>query len=105
MSLQVKERLVASGLRPAEAERKAQLFERASLLLQRWGEAHPSGLTHLFVPGRIEALGKHTDYAGGRSLLCTIERGFCVVVSRRSDQLVRIADAITGQEHQFTLSS
>jgi galactokinase len=59
----------------------------------------------LCVPGRIEVLGKHTDYAGGRSLLCTIERGVCVVVSRRSDRLVRIADAISGQECQFALSS
>lgn len=33
-----------------------------------------------FVPGRIEVLGKHTDYAGGRSLLCAVSRGFSVVV-------------------------
>lgn len=105
MNSQLQERLVASGLRPAEAERKAELFERAFLFLRRWGEAQPSGQTRLYVPGRIEALGKHTDYAGGRSLLCTVERGFCVVVSRRSDQWVRIADATSGQEHQFTLSS
>ena len=32
-----------------------------------------------FVPGRIEVLGKHTDYGGGRSLLCAAEQGFCVV--------------------------
>lgn len=28
-----------------------------------------------FVPGRIEVLGKHTDYAGGRSLLLASEQG------------------------------
>ncbi len=28
-----------------------------------------------FVPGRIEVLGKHTDYAGGRSLLVASEQG------------------------------
>src|SRR5690606_7084874 len=28
-----------------------------------------------FVPGRIEVLGKHTDYAGGRSLLAAVNRG------------------------------
>ncbi len=28
-----------------------------------------------FVPGRIEVLGKHTDYAGGRSLLAAAEQG------------------------------
>lgn len=28
-----------------------------------------------FSPGRIEILGKHTDYAGGRSLLAAVDRG------------------------------
>ncbi|MGJ6980043.1 galactokinase family protein [Aestuariimicrobium soli] len=31
-----------------------------------------------FVPGRIEVLGKHTDYAGGRSLLAAVDRGVTV---------------------------
>ncbi|PYR77928.1 MAG: galactokinase [Acidobacteria bacterium] len=45
------------------------------------------------VPGRIEVLGKHTDYAGGRSLLCTVERGIYVAASPREDHLVRAQDA------------
>lgn len=32
----------------------------------------------LFVPGRIEILGKHTDYCGGRSVTCAIDRGIHV---------------------------
>jgi galactokinase len=28
-----------------------------------------------FVPGRVEVFGKHTDYAGGRSLVCAVPRG------------------------------
>jgi galactokinase len=28
-----------------------------------------------FVPGRLEVLGKHTDYMGGRSLLAAVDRG------------------------------
>jgi galactokinase len=28
-----------------------------------------------FVPGRVELFGKHTDYAGGRSLVCAVPRG------------------------------
>lgn len=31
-----------------------------------------------FVPGRIEVLGKHTDYAGGRSLLLASEQGITI---------------------------
>ena len=45
-----------------------------------------------FVPGRIEFLGKHTDYAGGPSLVCAVERGFSVEASPRQDRLVRIRD-------------
>jgi galactokinase len=45
-----------------------------------------------FVPGRIEVLGKHTDYAGGRSLLCTVERGFRIVAAPRADRLIRLVD-------------
>lgn len=31
-----------------------------------------------FVPGRLEVLGKHTDYAGGRSLLAAVDRGITI---------------------------
>ncbi len=32
----------------------------------------------MFIAGRIEFLGKHTDYCGGRSLVCAVDRGFYV---------------------------
>ena len=57
-----------------------------------------------FVPGRIEVLGKHTDYAGGRSLLCAVERGMCVVAAARTDDQVRITDAATSETIQLALS-
>ena len=31
-----------------------------------------------FVPGRLEVLGKHTDYVGGRSLLAAVDRGITI---------------------------
>jgi galactokinase len=46
-----------------------------------------------FVPGRIEVVGKHTDYAGGRSLVCAVERGLAVVARPRRDDLLTIEDA------------
>jgi galactokinase len=46
-----------------------------------------------FVPGRIEVLGKHVDYAGGRSLLAAIDRGFHVVARPRRDHRVHLFDA------------
>ena len=59
----------------------------------------PSG--RLWVPGRIEVLGKHTDYAGGRSLTCAVERGFAVAFTPRSSPEVRIVDAHDGRQAQF----
>jgi len=66
-----------------------------------------------WVPGRIEVLGKHTDYGGGRSLLCAVERGICVVATARNDaatdarsQLaVRVLDANSGEAAEFELSA
>jgi galactokinase len=81
-------RLGQIGLSPAEADRKSALFARADRALdalhaarRRWS---------LWVPGRIEVLGKHTDYAGGRSLVCALERGLCVRVAPRRDPVVRV---------------
>lgn len=54
-------------------------------------------MLRFWVPGRIEFLGKHTDYAGGRSLLCAIERGFCVLAAPRTDAVLRVCDARTGE--------
>lgn len=45
------------------------------------------------VPGRIEIFGKHTDYAGGESLLATVPRGFAVVAAPREDARLRVIDA------------
>ncbi len=97
------ERLVAAGLSAEEAGKKAGLFEAAARRLKELGG--DSGETALwFVPGRIEIFGKHTDYAGGRSLLCAVERGFCVVAKARADRVVRIADAVLDVEASFDFS-
>ena len=37
-------------------------------------------------------LGKHTDYGGGRSLICAAERGFHVVSAPRTDRRLAITD-------------
>jgi len=98
------ERLTQAGLLAPAAERKADLFQQASLQLKHLRQEGPAEETRYFVPGRIEVLGKHTDYAGGRSLLCTVEHGFCVVTSPRSDSCVRVVDVARHQECQVVLS-
>jgi galactokinase len=60
---------------------------------------------HLFVPGRIEVFGKHTDYAGGRSLTCATERGITVAFGARADGLVAVVDAAEGHREMFALSA
>lgn len=57
----------------------------------------------LSVPGRIEILGKHTDYAGGRSLTCAPERGVSVVWAPRTDAWLRIVDAADGRRLDLPL--
>ncbi|HVO35493.1 MAG TPA: galactokinase family protein [Gemmatimonadales bacterium] len=57
----------------------------------------------LFVPGRLEVLGKHTDYAGGRSLLCAAERGVCFAARPRIDAQVRVVDAASKETADFTI--
>ena len=57
------------------------------------------GLPHWrwFAPGRIEILGKHTGYAGGRSLLAAVPRGIAVIARARSGDVVRLHDVRDGQ--------
>ena len=43
-----------------------------------------------WVPGRIEVLGKHTDYAGGQVLNCATDLGLIAVARPRPDALVRV---------------
>ena len=50
-----------------------------------------------FVPGRIEVLGKHTDYAGGRSLLAAVNRGFVIGAAPRPDDATRMLNVATGE--------
>ena len=74
------------------AAEKEKLFERARRALGDDGPAKAGPYQEsraFFVPGRLEVLGKHTDYAGGRSLLCTVERGICLVAAPRDDDRVR----------------
>jgi galactokinase len=84
-------RLVVAGLSEDARASKASLFATAWVALDRRQD-----LDAWWVPGRIEFLGKHTDYAGGPSLLCAVERGFAVLASAREDARISVCDAGTG---------
>lgn len=48
------------------AREKQVLFATAATLLIENGVSPFAPASALWVPGRIEVVGKHTDYAGGR---------------------------------------
>lgn len=102
----VEDRLTAAGLLPAEARRKRELFASVDEALRSLApRAAAQDARRWFVPGRIEVLGKHTDYAGGRSLLCAVGRGFCVAATPRDDAVVRIADVGRGLTTEVPLDA
>ena len=78
------------------------LIEAASAALAALGAA-ASDVRRIFVPGRLEVLGKHTDYAGGRSLLCAAERGIAFALAPRADARVRIVDGVSKEDLDFTI--
>ena len=79
------------------------LLEAATAALEKLGGAS-SEARRYFVPGRLEVLGKHTDYAGGRSLLCAVERGICFAVAPRADDRLHIVDAGRGREAKLAIA-
>jgi galactokinase len=96
--------LVEAGMGAFEAAKKAALFEKAEAELQANEGSTGEDSFRIFAPGRIEFLGKHTDYAGGPSMLCAVERGVCMVVRPRADDRVNIYDASYDEFASFTVT-
>ena len=85
----------AMGMTAEQAASREALFDQ---LAQRAGailDGPPAW--RRFTPGRVEIFGKHTDYAGGHSLLAAVPRGIALVARPRSDGIVRIGDIFDGQ--------
>lgn len=97
--------LRAAGMSAAESTAKAATLENLVGELHRFkgGTTHPHSA--FFVSGRVEFLGKHTDYAGGRSILCAIERGICLVAAPRADVQIRILDVGRASAVNFALNT
>ena len=100
----VRKKLRAGGLDGEATIRQADVFVHLATTLRQAGVDESRDAYAFFVPGRIEVLGKHTDYAGGSSLVCTVQRGFCLIATARSDRRLYITDAATGDEVSFELS-
>ena len=101
----VRRYLACGGLSEAAVARLAPRFVRQAETLRGRGLGGEAEALAFFVPGRIEVLGKHTDYAGGSSLMCATERGFAVVAVPSDDRALRVTDAATGETVAFPLEA
>jgi len=83
------------GMTAEDAHSRASLFRE----LDERGGAVLGGPPewYRFSPGRVEIFGKHTDYAGGHSLLAAVPRGIALVARARPDGRVRVGDVRDGQ--------
>ena len=84
------QRMQRGGLGLKAAGDKAENFAWCAGALKEAGIKANAKVCLLYVPGRIEVLGKHTDYAGGRSVLATPGKGFCVAIHPRTDSEVHL---------------
>ncbi|HXR98233.1 MAG TPA: galactokinase family protein [Terriglobales bacterium] len=94
----IEAQLRGAGMGAGPAASKAAMLARIHQGFDGTGPARA-----WFVPGRIEVLGKHTDYAGGRCLLAAVERGFCLIAAPRADRLVRLHDVDWQSRVEFEL--
>lgn len=90
-------RLIAAGMSSEQAAAKRVLLERC---IEALGTTKL--ISAVFAPGRIEFLGKHTDYCGGRSLLCTVDRGLIVAAVAQNRNSIRIAETSSGEMVEFS---
>lgn len=100
----VQQRLDEADFPPLVAEAYRSLLRDAHQALDE-GDVPAAGRRVWIVPGRIEVLGKHVDYAGGRSLLCTVQRGIVIVARRRDDRQVVLRDARRREAMSLSLDS
>jgi galactokinase len=96
--------LVAGGMTEGAAADKAAIFARCAGRVRAAGGGLDAEARALFVPGRIEVLGKHTDYAGGRSLVAAIERGLCLVAAPCGESVWRVQALDVGGQTAFAIS-
>jgi galactokinase len=58
-------------------------------------------MNSFFVAGRIELVGKHTDYGGGRSLVCAVEKGFSLTFSATDNDYITLINDDTNEVITF----
>jgi galactokinase len=98
-------RLAGAGLGAQAARIRAGLLARCAQELLAAGCGTVQRGRAIFVPGRVEVLGKHTDYAGGRSLIAAAEQGIGLVAVPREDAIIRAWAVDVGERREFPFSA
>ena len=88
--MSLSDRLAALGMAADDAASRAAQIALVCAAFERDLGVPPTW--SWFVPGRLEVLGKHTDYGGGRTLVAAAPRGFAVAAGPRDDGRVRVRD-------------
>ncbi|MEO5898193.1 MAG: galactokinase family protein [Vicinamibacterales bacterium] len=88
-------RLIAAGVATAELPKKTQ---RCDMVLTAFRQVAGTEPSHAWwIPGRLELFGKHTDYAGGRTIVAPVPRGFIVVAGGRTGRDIHVIDGGSGE--------
>jgi galactokinase len=58
-----------------------------------------------WTPGRLEVFGTHTDYAGGRSIVCAVPKGIALAAAPRDDDRIVATDCATGESASVVAAS
>jgi galactokinase len=99
-----RDRVGSLALDPDAASEATRHFEQVErVFTERFPDGGPTRAW--WVPGRIEVLGKHTDYGGGRSLLAAVGRGFHWLAAPATDGRIEIVDARTGVSCDLALAA
>jgi galactokinase len=96
--------LETAGFSPSVAEAKAAMFVRNIAVLAEM-EGSTGEAKAYYVPGRIEVLGKHTDYMGGSTFIAALERAICMVSAPRDDKVISILDTAKDRDAEFEIDA
>lgn len=96
-------KLLRDKMGRADLDRYVSNFQKIAHALNTQGTLPDANAWLSFTPGRIEVLGKHTDYGGGYSLVCAVEYGFFAVATRSNAPVLNLHDIGRNQSLQIDL--